>query len=141
MSTPAIPQEQSQALYNQYQTVVQQLQMMDNQLGQIGSVIDELSVNFATVEGLIGNKEKTEVILPLGGLLFIKANLTSEDEVLLNVGSETIIPVTFETAKEKLGERLKEMREVYQKLSEDRVKLEEIGSQLQNQLNQINRSR
>ncbi len=138
---PNISPEQSQALYNQYQSVVQQLQIMDNQLSQIGTVVDELNINLASIEGLMKNKDETDVILPLGGLLFIKTLLTKKDEVLLNVGSETIIPVTFERAKEILEERYTEMRDVFQKLSQDRIKLEEIGSQLQNQLNQINRSR
>ena len=40
--------EQSQAMYSQYQTAVQQLQIIESQLNQIGSVIDELSMNLAT---------------------------------------------------------------------------------------------
>ncbi|OLS27165.1 MAG: Prefoldin subunit alpha [Candidatus Heimdallarchaeota archaeon LC_2] len=141
MSTPNISSEQSQALYNQYQSVVQQIQILDNQLAQIGSVVDELTMNLATVDGLMIRKDETEIILPLGGLLFIKADLKDKNELLLNIGSETIIPATFEKGKELLEDRYKEMQDVYQKLSKDKVKIEEIASQLQNQLNQINKTR
>lgn len=136
----ALP-EQSQAIYSQYQTAVQQLQIIESQINQIGAVIDELNHNIVTLNGLNSEERSTEVILPLGGLLFIKATLTGKDEILLNVGSETVIPTTFENGINILTSRLNEMNEAYKKLAEDRMKLAEISSQLEQQLNQITRQR
>jgi prefoldin alpha subunit len=138
---PNTTADQGQMLYSQYQTAVQQLQLIENQLNQIGAVVDELNHNINTLNGLIENNDTQEVILPLGGLLFIKANLLSENEVLMNVGSETVVPITFEKGIETLTERLKEMRDAFSKLSDDRMKLAEIASQLEQQLNQISRQR
>lgn len=133
--------DQSQAIYSQYQTATQQLQIIESQLNQIGAVIDELNHNIVTLNGLNSKESSTAVILPLGGLLFIKAKLTGKDEILLNVGSETVIPTTFENGISILTSRLTEMNEAYKKLAEDRMKLAEITAQLENQLNQISRQR
>jgi prefoldin alpha subunit len=138
---PNLTAEQGQILYSQYQTAVQQLQVIESQLNQIGGVIDELNHNIVTLNGLMENKDSIEVILPLGGLLFIKSTLSGKNEVLLNVGSETVVPITFEKGVETLTERLKEMQSVFSKLSEDRTKLAEIASQLEQQLNQISKQR
>ena len=138
---PNISTEQSQALYSQYQTAAQQLQVLESQLSQIGAVIDELNHNVLTLDGLILNENSNEVILPLGGLLFIKANLTGVNEILLNVGSETVVPTTFENGKNILTQRLEEMNEAFRKLSEDRIKLAKITSQLEYQLNQSTQQR
>ncbi|MCE7736285.1 MAG: prefoldin subunit alpha [Candidatus Heimdallarchaeota archaeon] len=133
--------EQSQAIYSQYQTATQQLQLIESQLNQIGAVVDELNHNIVTLNGLKSKDSSKEVILPLGGLLFIKAKLTGKDETLLNVGSDTVIPTTFDNGISILTSRLNEMNEAYRKLAEDRMKLAEIASQLENQLNQISRQR
>ncbi len=141
MSYPIQPPEdnksEAQQLYSQYQMAVSQLQHFESQESQILSVIDELSLNLSTIDG-IGKYQplENEIIIPMGGMILLKAKLTG-DEILVNIGSEVIVPKSVDEAKDIVEKRLNEMTVVYKQLSTERQKLEEIASRLQAQMNQL----
>lgn len=124
-------------LYSQYQLVLNQLQIYDNQVEQVSSAIDELSTNIITLEGLEKNKDNKDVVIPLGGLVLLKAQLLNIKEILLNVGSGVIVPINVTKGKDILTKRREDMFEVLKKLSDDRTQLENIANNLKYQLQSI----
>ncbi|MHA2253806.1 MAG: prefoldin subunit alpha [Candidatus Kariarchaeaceae archaeon] len=142
MSLPIQPPQEYQPniqdIYAQYQAAARQLQAYENQEAQVTSIVEELSLNRATLDGLGTNSKESEIILPLGGIMMIKAKLSGLDEVLINVGSEIIVPETIDRAKEIVDSRLNEMKELLNKMINDRYKLEEIIARLQSQMNELN---
>lgn len=141
MSYPVKPPQEYQTnnvqeLYNQYQAAVRQLQYYETQETQIGGLIEDLSSNIRTIEGIDNYSKGSEIIIPLGGMILLKAKLLEVNEILVNIGSEVVAPSTSEDAKALLESRVDEMSEVLTRLTADRRKLEEIAAQLQAQLNQ-----
>jgi prefoldin alpha subunit len=126
-----------QEVYNQYQAAVRQLQYYESQETQISGLIEDLSANIRTIEGIESYSKGSEIIIPLGGMILLKAKLLEVDEILVNIGSEVVAPITSKEAKDLLASRVNEMTEVLNRIFEDRKKMEEIAAQLQTQLNQI----
>ena len=142
MTYPVQPPEEYQVnnvqeVYNQYQAAVRQLQYYETQETQIGGLIEDLSANIRTLDGIENYSKGSEIIIPLGGMILLKAKLLEVDEILVNIGSEVVAPSTHKDAKALLESRVSEMSEVLTRISGDRRKLEEIATQLQAQLNQI----
>ncbi|MHA2169664.1 MAG: prefoldin subunit alpha [Candidatus Kariarchaeaceae archaeon] len=142
MTYPVQPPEEYQAnnvqeVYNQYQAAVRQLQYYESQETQISGLIEDLSANIRTIEGIESYSKGSEIIIPLGGMILLKAKLLEVDEILVNIGSEVVAPITSKEAKDLLASRVNEMTEVLNRIFEDRKKMEEIAAQLQTQLNQI----
>ncbi|MHA2090985.1 MAG: prefoldin subunit alpha [Candidatus Kariarchaeaceae archaeon] len=142
MTYPVQPPEEYRAnnvqeVYNQYQAAVRQLQYYETQETQISGLIEDLSANIRTIEGIESYSKGSEIIIPLGGMILLKAKLLEVDEILVNIGSEVVAPISAKDAKDLLASRVNEMTEVLNRIFEDRKKLEEVASQLQTQLNQI----
>lgn len=142
MSSPASPisssQPDTQQLYEQYQLAIRQLQYFESQEAQIISTIDELSLNVSTIDGLEKFADSIDIIIPLGATIQLKAKLSEIKEILVNIGSGVIVPTSYENAKKILNEKLEEMKKVMNQIVSEKRKLEEITSQLQTQLNNLN---
>ena len=136
MSTPEQPDAQN--LYSQYQAAVRQLQYYEQQEMQFFGVLEELALNLQTLKGIEENSGDSEIIIPLGGIILLKANLLNVKEVLLNIGSNIMVPSTISKAEESLNVKIKEMQEILQKIQGDKQQLEAIANKLQTQLNQLN---
>lgn len=125
-----------QSLYNQYQSAIRQLQFIEQQEAQVEGIIEEYNSNLATLQGMKSYTDNSEILLPLGGMLLLKADLQSIDEILVDVGSETIVPTDLETAENMIKSRLENMRGALNRLLSDKQQLESIATSLQTQLNQ-----
>ncbi len=124
-------------VYQQYQSVVEQLKILEGQLDNLTSVINELDVSIATINGIKDNKADEEIIIPIGGMIMIKANLTGIKEILVNVGSGVVVPLEITQAVTQVTDRKTEMIEYRNRLLSDQKKLSEIAQNLANHLNQL----
>lgn len=124
-----------QDLYNQYQAVVNQIQYLEQQHGQIASIIDDLSLSLTTLRGIEKNPVDSDIILPISNSLLIKANLSGIKEVIVNVGANVHVPMELKDAEVIINERRDEMIKFMDKMTADRTHLDGIATKLQNQLN------
>lgn len=124
-----------QDLYNQYQAVVNQIQYLEQQHGQIASIIDDLSLSLTTLRGIEKNPVDSDIILPISNSLLIKANLSGIKEVIVNVGANVHVPMELKDAEVIINERRDEMIKFMDKMTADRTHLDGIATKLQSQLN------
>ena len=136
--SPASPTPEQ--VYAQYQSVVEQIQILENQINNINSVIGELEMSLSTISSIKTNNADEEIIIPIGGMISLKAKLSGIKEILVNVGSGVIVPLDPDSAIKRIIDRKDEMNEYRDKLSEDHIKLSEIAKNLQNHLNQVSRA-
>lgn len=135
-NNPPGQQVDQQQLMMYYQSIVDRIQRLVNTEIQVSNAIAELRVNLDTIIGLKNNPNDANVLLPLGGLLQIEANLTNSNKVLLDIGYGTFIPSTFDEAAETLNKRLGDMTQYLQRLVQEKEKLEAEANQLQSYFNQ-----
>lgn len=126
-------------VYQQYQSVVEQLQILEGQLDNLSSVINEIDMAILTINGIQNNKADEEIIIPIGGMVMLKANLTGIKEILVNIGSGVTVPMEIDAALKQIESRKSEMVEYQKRLLDDQKKLSEIAHNLQNYLNQLSR--
>ena len=89
-------QSNVQNLYSQYQAATRQIQYYEQQEIQLFSVLEELTMNLQTLKGLEEYSENSHIIIPLGGIILVNAKLKEIKEVLLNIGSEIVVPTSIE---------------------------------------------
>jgi prefoldin alpha subunit len=110
---------QLQIIDQQAKQLQQYLQVFDQQLMEIKSVINSL-------QELSKLKKGDSILAPLASGIFVKAKLEDNNEVRVNVGSGTVVTKTIDDAVKMLEAQ---EAEIVQYRSETMVKLEELIKQ------------
>ncbi len=125
-----------QQVYEQYQAAINQLQMVDNQAGQLKTILTDLELSISTINGFSTDKE---VILPISGTVLLKTKLSENSQFMVSLGSGVVLPTSKEEGIELLEDKRKEILELLNRLEDDKFKLESIVQTLQYQLEQYER--
>lgn len=103
-----------QMLTSQLKQAQQQIEMLTQQVSEMGKVHESL-------EEISKSEAGTEIMLPLGAGIFVKAKLDSADEVVMNVGSDVAVNKSLKEAielvhgqTEEMGHIIEEMRANFQ---------------------------
>lgn len=102
-----------------------QLQDLEQQLGFINAMIQELQRGRATLEALRAAKPGDEVLLPVGGGAYVQATLARADRVLVPIGSGLQVEGAVDDAVRRLDEQLERTREAGKRLQEEAVRVTE----------------
>ncbi len=116
-------QEQMNALY-------QQVQVIDEFIGECQQAQDALKEIAESDEG-------EQMLVPLGGNVFMRATIADTEQVLTGVGSDVVTEKSVSPAADFLGERIEELREREEKLieaSQDiKARVQKLQQRLQGQ--------
>ena len=88
-----------QMLSKQAKLGEQQLESIDEELTSMARLIDDL-------ESLKSQPAGTEILTPVGNGIFLKANLSEPDSVVINVGSGVALPKGIDDAREMLRKKI-----------------------------------
>ena len=135
MSNPN--QVDAQQVYVQYQNAVRQLQIFEQQEAIYSNLLEQYRSNLDTLEGLRDYPDDGEIVIPISDMIYLKASLIGIKEVIVDIGSDLLLPTTIDDALSKLKERISQVDELVQRFSKQKSELETIATGLQSQLNQI----
>ena len=109
-----------------------ELQMMNMQAQAIGEQIERIDSGLLELEYLKGSldelkssKEGSEIFAPVSNGIFVKAKLSQNSKLIVNVGNNIVVEKTVDETKTLLDERIKEMTEMRDKMVEQMQKIEE----------------
>jgi prefoldin subunit 5 len=105
--------------YLQYQTLVRQLQMLEQQEGIYLSLIDQYNRNLTTIENYSKNETTDEVIIPLSDLVYFKLSNTSDTEFMINMGAGILLPAKSDYVIKSLIENIASQKMEIQKYIEE----------------------
>lgn len=91
------------------QEMEQHMTRLSDELQSLENKSSELKMIQEALSDLKIKKEGTELLVPLSSGIFIKAKLVDAKQLLVNVGSGTIVPKTNEEAKEMVAKQQKEL--------------------------------
>jgi len=104
-----------------------QLILLDNQLKKIEEqyrILDEHITNiYLTRQNLDKIKKANEIFAGVAEGIFIKANITDKQKVLVNVGKGIVIETTIEEAKRILDARMENLAMIKVMLSKEAEKI------------------
>jgi prefoldin alpha subunit len=118
------------ALFEAYK---EQLESLDKQAVYIQALIEDCTKAKVTVEKL--GKDKEELLIPIGGGVFLHADYKGDSKVLLSEGAGVVIERDSKYAVDALDKRIEELSQGLLKLNDMAVriqqKMQEISSVLQ----------
>ncbi|MCK4434171.1 prefoldin subunit alpha [Candidatus Bathyarchaeota archaeon] len=116
-------------------------QALQSRMNMVNAVITDLTYANTTLEGVEKNKVGSELLVPVGGNSYIKANIYDPDKVIVGIGAGVSVEKTSKDAKETIKKRLEALDktklslqqrfgQVAQKINEDRAKLDKLVAEL-----------
>lgn len=124
---------EQQQVFMELQMMEQRMKQLDAQINAIQKQVVEMQEIISSLEA-IENNSGGEMLLPVGKGIFIK-NKPSSKNVLLNIGSGTIIEKDIEGTIKLINEQIKKLNEMGAEYQVDMMKserrIEEMISNLQ----------
>lgn len=121
-------------LQQQFETLKNQIEIIDNSLHLV-------KTTKKTIEGLTEIKSGDELVVPIGGMAYIKANILEPNKILMYVGSDVIIEKNHEESTEYIDELIKRHNEQRELLENQYIQLDahikSITPRVQQQLSQF----
>jgi len=109
-------EEAAQQYYMQFQQIQQHIKQTQHQMEGIEQHMMEAVVAKNGIDELEKAKIGDELLVPLTSGIFIKASLLNNSEVLMNVGSRTVVTKDFKKARKLLEGQIEEMQKVQKNL-------------------------
>ena len=122
--------------YLQYQTLVRQLQMLEQQEGIYLSLIDQYNRNLTTIENYSKNKTTDEIIIPLSDLVYFKLSNTSDTEFMINMGAGILLPAKSDYVIDELKSKLEEIKSLIENISSQKIEIQKYIEEFQSNLGQ-----
>ncbi|NWF96365.1 MAG: prefoldin subunit alpha [Candidatus Thorarchaeota archaeon] len=130
-------QEQFQKLYNEQQAVNANLEAVRERLEVLQLYLNNYRIGLMVLEELAKRAEGDEVLLAVGGGLFVQARLRSTAKVFRDIGSGVRIESTVEDAKKYAQESIASLEKQYESLSSENQKLSNYVTALNTQLQEL----
>jgi prefoldin alpha subunit len=125
-------EESLRRLVAELQRLEEMYNALQGQLGLIDAALSELQIANATLEGVKKEKKETSLFVPVGGGAYMKAALTDNEQVIMNIGAGV--------SKEKnIDEAIGDMRARITELQATRTKIEQQLSLLEDSINEKRR--
>ncbi|MGB1811046.1 MAG: hypothetical protein ACPHM3_01105 [Candidatus Kariarchaeum pelagius] len=122
--------------YLQYQTLVRQLQMLEQQEGIYLSLIDQYNRNLTTIENYSKNKTTDEIIIPLSDLVYFKLSNTSDTEFMINMGAGILLPAKSDYVIDELKSKLEEIKSLIENIASQKMEIQKYIEEFQSNLGQ-----
>lgn len=122
--------------YLQYQTLVRQLQMLEQQEGIYLSLNDQYNRNLTTIENYSKNKTTDEVIIPLSDLVYFKLSNTSDTEFMINMGAGILLPAKSDYVIDELKSKLEEIKSLIENIASQKMEIQKYIEEFQSNLGQ-----
>ena len=122
--------------YLQYQTLIRQLQMLEQQEGIYLSLIDQYNRNLTTIENYSKNETTDEVIIPLSDLVYFKLSNTSDAEFMINMGAGILLPAKSDYVIDELKSKLEEIKSLIENIASQKMEIQKYIEEFQSNLGQ-----
>lgn len=122
--------------YLQYQTLIRQLQMLEQQEGIYLSLIDQYNRNLTTIENYSKNETTDEVIIPLSDLVYFKLSNTSDAEFMINMGAGILLPAKSDYVIDELKSKLEEIKSLIDNIASQKMEIQKYIEEFQSNLGQ-----
>ncbi|MEM2211083.1 MAG: prefoldin subunit alpha [Nitrososphaerales archaeon] len=109
------------------QSFIAELRMIEAQLNalnsQISIVASAIMDNRAALEALrsLPKDSESEALTPIGGGIFIKANIPPPTKLVVNIGANTAVEKTYDETISFVENRLKELEKIISTLEDQRI--------------------
>lgn len=122
-------EEELRKLSVEMRILEQTAETLQSRINMVNAAITDLTYASKTLEGLEKEKEKSELLIPIGGSSYIRAKLENPDKVIVGMGAGVSVEKTLQEAKEILKKRMDDLEKA-------RASLQQQFSQVATRMNQ-----
>ena len=123
--------EEIQRQLYQIEIYKQQINKLQEELGRIELLKLEILKSIESMEGL---KQSKEVLVPLGGGVFVRAVVEDRDKVIVNVGADVFVEKSIDETIEDLKGSSEELNRAESRIKEQIAKTLAVVEKLQKEL-------
>ena len=102
--------------YMEYQVMQQTVQQLQKQIETVQEQLQEVSQISENIQNMKEIKKDTELLVPVANGIFLKTKLADNNDLVVNVGSNTVVKKSFPQVYEMLGKQQKDMEDMYTQL-------------------------
>jgi len=129
-------EEEVQKKYAEMQLINQNFQQIQQQVSLLSQQLENLVRVNEALDSIKEVKEKTSILAPLGGGLFMSSEINKENDFLVNVGGEVLVKKDFNESKEII---MKQTEEVARIIGQLEVNLQELSLRSQGIQEELNK--
>ncbi len=122
--------EELQRYMIQIEQYKEQLSNLEMQMNYIQSAVAEYNRAKITVENLEKIEKETDMIIPIGGGVFLNAKPTNPSKVLVDIGSSYVTEKKYEDASQKIDERIKTLEKTQEKIKSMKEQMEAEANEI-----------
>jgi len=130
-------QQLLQKIYTEQQLTESNIGLLQQRLEMLQAYLNNFRAGLMVLEELEGRKEDEEMLMNVGGSIFVQAKLVEPSKVTRSIGSGVKIEQSVEDAKTAVQEQIASLEKQYESLAEEYQKLGARISVLNSQFNQL----
>ena len=115
------------------QILEQQIVQVQKQLQQLENQLIDLEMTKESIDELKKSKKGDEMLSMLSPGIFIKTNLTNNDDVIINVGANIAVKKKTSEAKKMIDEQIEDVKEIRTQLMMDTQKMSDAMLRIEKQ--------
>jgi len=130
-------QQLLQRIYNEQQITESNIGVLQQRIEILQAYLTNYQSGFMVLKEIEGKKEEEEMMMNVGGNIFVEARLVNPSKVTRGIGSGVRIEQSLEEAKKAVQSSIEGLEKQYQSLSEEYQKLVARASVLSSQFQQL----
>ena len=108
-----------------FEAYKEQLESLEKQAAYVQAIIEDYTKAKVTMEKLSKTKKDSDVLVPIGGGVFLYAKYDSNAKVLLSEGADVVIERDIDYAIDALQKRIDDLNNGLTKLNEMAIQLQQ----------------
>ncbi len=130
-------QELLQRIYQEQQMTESNITLLQQRLELVQAYLSNFKAGFMVLEEIEGKKEGEEMLMNVGGSIFVQAKLVGPSKVTRSIGSGVRIEQSVEDAKIAVQEQITSLEKQHESMGEEYQKLVARISVLNSQFQQL----
>ena len=130
-------QQLLQKIYTEQQLTDSNITLLQQRLELVQAYLTNFKAGLMVLEEIEGRKEGEEMLMNVGGSIFVQANLVDPSKVTRSIGSGIRIEQSVEAAKTAVQEQTTRLEKQYESMAEEYQKLVGRSSLLNSQFQQL----
>ena len=131
------PQIMLERMYSEQQMTEQSLTMLQQRIEMVQVYMTNYRSGLLVLEEIENRKDGEEMLMNVGGSIFIQAKITNPDKVIRGIGDGIRIEQSVADAKTAIAESVTNLEKQYEALTLEYQKLYAYASQLNTQFQQL----
>lgn len=123
--------------YTELRMIDQQIRQIQKQMQELENQIMEIMYVQQSLYDLKDVKVGKEILVPVSSGIFAKATLKENNELLVNVGANTVVKKDVNSVKELLQGNINEIKKLEQHFLQDLQKLSMQAAEIEKEMNSL----